>query len=392
MNASIGFDWRSRSSSGQALALLLPLALSGFLFYLDLHAPDRIFFGLPYLLVVILAQTMAGGRAAAVAASSVATLVLAAPLLGHTGPAPDPIWVAALGRLIVVGTIGMMVVFLRQRDAARATLAEQAVVAENSVPQRNHNEMRLVNAQLHREIAERRRAELRSGYLASIVESSADAIIGQSLNGTIVSWNTGATNVYGHARADVIGRPSTCLLPSEQEAEVGELLERVARGERVDEVESVRVRSDGTLFDVSASFSPILDENGAIIGVSMIERDISRRMRAEEALQSLNAELEAKVHQRTEELEAAVGELETFSYSVSHDLRAPLRALHGFTDTLVEDVGERLEEDERDLLLRIQRAAGRMDRIIEDLLMLSRAGNHRIEKEVVNLAEVARSV
>jgi signal transduction histidine kinase len=160
----------------------------------------------------------------------------------------------------------------------------------------------------------------------------------------------------------------------------------------VDEVESVRLRSDGTMFDVSASFSPILDEKGAIIGVSMIERDITRRMQAEEALRSLNAELEEKVRGRTEDLESAVGELEAFSYSVSHDLRAPLRALNGFAETLVENAGERLRDEERELLARVQRAAGRMDRIIEDMLMLSRAGNHRVEKEVVNLAAVARSV
>jgi signal transduction histidine kinase len=124
----------------------------------------------------------------------------------------------------------------------------------------------------------------------------------------------------------------------------------------------------------------------------MIERDITRRMHAEEALQSLNAELEEKVRQRTEDLESVVGELEAFSYSVSHDLRAPLRALHGFAESLAEDAGERLHGEERKLLDRIQTSAGRMDRIIEDLLALSRAGNHRIEKEVVNLGDIARSV
>jgi signal transduction histidine kinase len=182
------------------------------------------------------------------------------------------------------------------------------------------------------------------------------------------------------------------LLPPEIEEELVSLRARIARKEKVDQLESVRLRSDGTTFDVSASFSPILDDRGQIIGVSMIERDITRRMRAEQALQSLNAELEEKVRQRTEDLEVAVGELEAFSYSVSHDLRAPLRALHGFAETLIEDTADRLNEDERNLLGRIQKAAGRMDRMIEDLLTLSRANNSRLEKEVVNLGEVARSV
>jgi PAS domain S-box-containing protein len=371
--------------------LALPLLLAGVLFYFDLHFPDRMIFGLPYLLVVVLAQSTAGVLGTTAAASATAALVLATPFLDSAPSGLDPGWLVFVGRTTVVAAIAMMALFLKQRDVARETLRTQVGVLETSTSQRS-DELRMVNAQLHREIAERRRAELRSGYLASIVESSADAIIGQSLDGTIVSWNAGATQVYGHQRADVIGKPSSYLLPAEHEEELATLLKRVVQGERANEVESVRLRSDGTMFDVSASFSPILDDRGAIIGVSMIERDITRRMHAEEALQSLNAELEEKVRQRTEDLESAVGELEAFSYSVSHDLRAPLRAMHGFAESLSEDAGERLREEERELLRRIQRSAGRMDVIIEDLLNLSRAGNHRIEKEVVNLGEVTRSV
>ncbi|HXC49307.1 MAG TPA: ATP-binding protein [Candidatus Limnocylindrales bacterium] len=394
VNVTMGMQWASQKTPSQAIRLLMPVVLSGLLFFLDLHAPDSMMFGLPYLLVVVLAQATSGPLGAAIAAASAATLVLVAPFLSSGAAAPaivDPAWMAAIGRTTVVAAIAMVVVFLRQRDSARAMLRQQVDVVESSAGQRS-DQLRLVNAQLHREIAERRRAELRSGYLASIVESSADAIIGQSLSGTIVSWNAGATRVYGYTREQIIDRSSSMLIPPEHEAELVSLVARVAGGERVDEVESVRLRSDGTSFDVSASFSPILDDRGAIIGVSMIERDITRRMRAEEALQSLNVELEEKVRQRTEDLEIAVGELEAFSYSVSHDLRAPLRAMNGFVETLVEDVGERLSDDERELLGRIERAAGRMDHIINDLLTLSRAGNDRIEKEVVNLAEVARSI
>lgn len=391
MDASIDLGLNSRTAAALAGRLALPLALSGIFFCLDLTAPDRMVFGLPYLAVVILAQSLGGTRAATVAAASSSLLVLAAPVFGNAPRPADPLWMVIFGRLTVVVAVGMMAALLKQRDEARATLRRHVDVVETRTTQRS-DEMRLVNAQLHREIAERRRAELRSGYLASIVESSADAIIGQSLSGTIVSWNSGAVRVYGHAREDVIGRPVTVLLPPHREEEMASIVQRVAQGEKIEEVESVRLRSDATEFDVSATFSPILDERGTILGVSMIERDITRRMHAESALQSLNAELEEKVRQRTEELESAVGELEAFSYSVSHDLRAPLRALAGFAETLSGDLAGRIEGGERELLDRIRGAAGRMDRIIEDLLMLSRAGNHRIEKEVVNLGEVVRSV
>lgn len=391
VNASIGIGMTSDRTLPRSLWILLPVVLSGVLFFLDLRAPDRMIFGLPYLLVVILAQNLVGGLPATIAAAAAAVLVLCAPLLSSASVTIEPAWTVLVGRAAVVASIGMMLLFLRQRDSARATLREHVGVQANSTSQRS-DEIRLVNAQLHREIAERRRAELRSGYLASIVESSADAIIGQSLDGTIVSWNLGATRVYGHDRAKVIGKRSSCLLPAEHEEELLSLLSRVGRGERVDQVESVRLRSDGTSFDVSASFSPILDDKGSIIGVSMIERDITRRMHAEAALQNMNVELEEKVRRRTEELQTAVGELEAFSYSVSHDLRAPLRAMDGFVESLIDDAGDRLHDDERERLGRIQRGAARMNRIIDDLLMLSRAGNDRIEKEVVNLGEIARSV
>jgi PAS domain S-box-containing protein len=393
VNASVGLDWTTRSAPAQVLSLAPPALLLAAIFFLDFRASDRMVFGLPYLLAVAVAEVTVGGVAATITASVAAVLVLIAPVLGSS-TGIDAGWLVPVGRLTVAASIGMMVLFLRQRDAARESLRAQVdVVAESSskTSQRS-DELRLMNAQLHREIAERRRAELRSGYLASIVESSADAIIGQSLDGTVVSWNAGASRMYGRDRGEVIGQPAASLFPHEQQDEVSRLMKRVAKGERVDEVESERLRHDGTRFDVSASFSPILDEKGAIIGVSMIERDITRRMRAEEALQSLNAELEEKVRQRTEDLESAIGELEAFSYSVSHDLRAPLRALNGFAESLIEDAGDRLRDDEKGLLGRIQRSATRMDRIIEDLLMLSRAGNHRIEKEVVNLGDVARSV
>lgn len=391
VDASIELGWGTRSAPTHVAWLGLPVLIAFLLFYIDAHAPGGMAFGVPYLMLVVLAQMFGGGKAATVAAVLSSLLVLLAPMVAPIPARIDSTWMVLLGRLSVVSALGMMVLYLRQRDTARETLREQAGEIKSSTSQRS-DQLRLVNAQLHREIAERRRAELRSGYLASIVESSANAIVGQSSDGVIVSWNLGATQVYGYDRADVIGKPSTCLVPAGHEDVLSTMLRRAASGEKLEEVESVRLRSDGTTFDVSATFSPIVDDKGTTIGVSMIEHDITRRMRAEGALQSLNAELEEKVRQRTEDLELAIGELESFSYSVSHDLRAPLRALQGFAGALAEDASERLLAPERDLLSRILRSAGRMDGIVEDLLALSSAGNKRVEKEVVNLGEIARSV
>ncbi|MFN2426343.1 MAG: hypothetical protein ABR587_07845, partial [Candidatus Binatia bacterium] len=172
VNASVGLGWTTPNSSTQPIWLALPVALAGLFFYFDLNSPDRMLFGLPYVLVVVLAQLTGGALGATVAASAASALVLAVPFLTSAPAGADPGWLVFVARAFVVAAIAMMALFLRQRDAARETVRTQEGVLATSTHQRS-DELRLVNAQLHREIAERRRAELRSGYLASIVESSA---------------------------------------------------------------------------------------------------------------------------------------------------------------------------------------------------------------------------
>jgi PAS domain S-box-containing protein len=390
VNPSIGLRW-SRPDSPALPAMLLPASVACLFFYLDLRDPDAMVFGLPHMLVVVLAHLLGGAGAALAASVSVGMLVAAAPLLNAAPTRLDPAWLVVAGRGLVLFSVAMVVQLLRMKDAASSALRVHSDSFEDEISRRTA-EMRRINAQLHREIAERRRAENRSRYLVSIVESSDDAIIGQSLDGTIVTWNEGASRVYGHDKASMLGQPASVLLPVEQQEEMASILARVAGGDRVETLESVRRRSDGTLFDVSVSVSPIFDETGTIVGSSLIERDITRRKQAEEALQSLNVELEERVRERTGELQVAIGELETFSYSVSHDLRAPLRALRGYSDTLVGECGERLSGEERGMLARIGAAAERMDRIIDDLLLLSRSGDDHVEREVVDLGALARSV
>src|SRR5207237_4711148 len=131
------------------------------------------------------------------------------------------------------------------------------------------------------ELRERRRVEAQVRDLAAIVESSEDAIVGKTLEGTITSWNSGAERMYGYSAAEAIGRPITFLAPSDRRDEVSEILRRLRHGEAIEDHETIRVRKDGEAIDVSLTISPVRDEEGAIVGASTIARDITTRRRAE---------------------------------------------------------------------------------------------------------------
>lgn len=137
-----------------------------------------------------------------------------------------------------------------------------------------------------RDITERKRAENASALLAAIVESSDDGIIGKTLDGIITTWNAGAQAMYGYTAQEAIGRPVSFLAPSDLPDEMPCLLEKIRRGEPVRHYETVRVRKDGSRFDVSLTISPVKDAAGNIIGASAIKRDISERKEADTALRS----------------------------------------------------------------------------------------------------------
>jgi len=133
-------------------------------------------------------------------------------------------------------------------------------------------------------ITDRKRLEESQARLVAIVNSSDDAIIGKTLDGIITSWNHGAEIIFGYSAAEAIGKPMQMLVPPERSDEEPKILARIALGENVNHFETVRVRKDGRLIHVSATISPIRDENGKIIGASKIARDITERVRAEEVM------------------------------------------------------------------------------------------------------------
>ena len=140
-------------------------------------------------------------------------------------------------------------------------------------------ELRRANEELHRRTTEQL-GEYRS-RLASIIDSSEDAILSKDLNGTITSWNKGAERIYGYTPEEVVGKHISLLIPSDRPDEIPEILRKIARGERVEHHESVRVTKDGRRLDVSVSVSPLRNAAGDIVGASAIARDITAQKRAE---------------------------------------------------------------------------------------------------------------
>ncbi len=243
-----------------------------------------------------------------------------------------------------------------------------------------------------RDITELKQAEQKLWHLAAIVESSDDAIIGKDLDDRIVSWNRCAERTYGYSAKEVVGRPISILAPPGHEAELSSFLEQIKRGETVEHLETKRLCKDGRLIDVSLTISPIRNEHGQVVGASTVARDITERKRAEQEIQKLNQDLEMRVAERTSELELANKELETFAYSVSHDLRAPLRSIDGFSRILLEDFADKLDENGKKNLEIIRAASQRMAQLIDDILQLSRITRSRIQRLPVDLSAQAALV
>ncbi|HWG92213.1 MAG TPA: PAS domain S-box protein [Candidatus Thermoplasmatota archaeon] len=140
-----------------------------------------------------------------------------------------------------------------------------------------------------RDVTERKRAEAAAARLAAIVQQSQDAVYAKMADGTIADWNPGAERLYGYKGEEIVGKPIQLLVPEDKLQEEREILARIARGDLVPPFETVRVRKDGTRFDVSLTVSPIRDGSGRLIGASAIARDITDRKRAEAKIRESDA-------------------------------------------------------------------------------------------------------
>jgi PAS domain S-box-containing protein len=146
-------------------------------------------------------------------------------------------------------------------------------------------------------LARERSARVALSQVAAIIESSDDAIVGKSLDGKIVSWNAGATKLYGYSEEEILGKPVEVLHNHGGDKEFAPLLERVARGERISHFETVRRRKNGESVEVSLTLSPIRNSAGQIVAASTIEREIGERKRAEAERERLVCELQAALRE-----------------------------------------------------------------------------------------------
>lgn len=249
------------------------------------------------------------------------------------------------------------------------------------------SELREANLSLEREVAERKQAE---ETFRGLLESAPDAIVVVDTRGVVQLVNSQTEKMFGYDRAEIVGQPVEVLAPrrfrkSHARHREGYMVEHPARPMGIG-LDLFGLRKNGSEFPVEISLSPMKTEEGLLISAAI--RDVTQRKLIEADVQKLNEDL----HQRAAQLEAANRELESFSYSVSHDLRAPLRGIDGFSMALLEDYGDQLPPEAQDYLNRVRSAAQRMAELIDDLLNLSRLTRAKLQPRFINLSQMVGEI
>ena len=270
-------------------------------------------------------------------------------------------WLVALGQTFFAGNDG-------ERHPTRT------VGAAIDITERKHTEQALREYQerLEELVAERTQ---KIQEQANIIDQIHDSVITTDLEGVIQSWNGGAERLFGYTAAEAVGRHIGFVYPENEQNFLRDQVITPLKSKGAHESEAHLRRKNGEDFFVHLSLSLLLDEHGAPRGMVGYAMDITERKRAE-----------SRLRQQTQELALLNQELQAFSYSVSHDLRAPLRGIDGFSQALLEDYSDKLDDTGKEYLQRVRSGTLRMAQLIDDLLKLSRVTRAKVSPTWVDLS------
>lgn len=222
---------------------------------------------------------------------------------------------------------------------------------------------------IERDITQQRKYEESLNQYAAIVCDTSDAIIGKDNNGIMTSWNSGAEKLYGYTAEEAIGRNVSLIVPKDLHHEIKEILDRIAKDEKIEKYQTVRKRKDGSLVDVSLTISPVHDSNGAVVGSSIIARDITREMQVDRAKSE-------------------------FVSLASHQLRTPLTSIKWNAELLLNGETGRMSKESRECIQEIFLSNERMIDLVNSLLNVSRIdlGTVGIDPKQIDPVEISKSV
>ncbi|WP_135228590.1 sensor histidine kinase [Deinococcus fonticola] len=239
---------------------------------------------------------------------------------------------------------------------------------------------------------EARQAQHELQKLSSAIEQSADPVVITNRDGLIEYVNAAFEQVTGYPPEEAIGQSIALLESGEHPTEYHDQMWDTIRQGKVYRGEFISRRKDGSLYHEEKTITPIRDADGLITHYVSTGKDVTERRRMEEELRVLNASLEQRVRERTAQLEDVNHELEAYAYSISHDLRTPLRHIGSFVDLLGRNHQDDLPETARRYLKIIRDGAGQMEALIDGLLDFARTGRHEMRVQTVNLSVLLREV